>query len=56
MFDSRWTYDSKNSSEFERAVAVMHRSSPGILGEEEGLSGDLTGHSSGRRGVVAMTT
>jgi hypothetical protein len=48
LFDSRWTYDGNNSPEFERAVAVMHESSMWMLGEEEGLSGDLVGHSSGR--------
>jgi hypothetical protein len=30
-------------------VAVMHMNSPWMLGEEEGLFGDLTGRSSGRR-------
>jgi hypothetical protein len=49
VFDSRWTCDGKNSSEFKRAVAVMHKSSPWMLGEEEGLSEDLTGRSSGQR-------
>jgi hypothetical protein len=46
-FNSRWTYDGKNSLEFEHAAAVMHRSSPWMLGEEEGLSRDITDHSSG---------
>jgi hypothetical protein len=36
---SQWTYDGKNLLEFERAVVVMHESSPWMLGEEEGLSG-----------------
>jgi hypothetical protein len=49
VFGSRSTSDGKNSSEFERALAVMHESSPWMLGEEEGLSRDLTGRSSGRR-------
>jgi hypothetical protein len=65
VFDLRWTCDGKNSSEFKRAVVVMHGSSPWILGEKEGLSGDLNGHSSGAgramntvgwRGVEAMMT
>jgi hypothetical protein len=47
-FGSWWTYDSKNSSEFERVAAVIHGSSPWMLGMEEWLSGDLTGHSSRR--------
>jgi hypothetical protein len=34
---------------FERVAAVMHESSPWMLEEEEGLSGDLTGCSLGRR-------
>jgi hypothetical protein len=38
VFNSWWTYDSKNSLEFEHAVAVMHRSSLWMLGEEERLS------------------
>jgi hypothetical protein len=42
MFDSQWTCDGKNSPEFKRAVAVMHGRPPWMLGEEEGLSGDLT--------------
>jgi hypothetical protein len=45
-FDSQWTCDGKNSSEFEHAVDVMHGSSPWMLGEENGFSGDLTGRSS----------
>jgi hypothetical protein len=45
-FDSRWTCDGKTSSEFECSVAMMHGSSPWMLGEEEGLSEDLPGHSS----------
>jgi hypothetical protein len=49
VFDSWRTYDGKNSSEFKHAVAVMHRSSLWMLGEEEGLSGDLTSRSLGRR-------
>jgi hypothetical protein len=49
MFDSQWTCNSKNSPEFERAVAVMHMSSLWMLGEEEELFGDLTGCSSGRQ-------
>jgi hypothetical protein len=40
-----WTCDGKNSSEFERAVVVMHGSSSWMLGEEEGLFEHLTGHS-----------
>jgi hypothetical protein len=31
-------------------IALMHKSSPLILVEEVGLSGDLTGRSSGQRG------
>jgi hypothetical protein len=31
--------------EFKRVMVVMHGSSLWILGKEEGLSGDLTGHS-----------
>jgi hypothetical protein len=49
VFDSRWTYDGKNSPEFERTVTMMHESSPWMLGEEEGLSENLTNYSSGRR-------
>jgi hypothetical protein len=37
VFGSRWTCDSKNSPEFEHAVAVIE-SSLWMLGEEEGLS------------------
>jgi hypothetical protein len=33
--------------EFERAVAVMHGSSPWMLGEEDGHSGDLTSRCTG---------
>jgi hypothetical protein len=36
-------------SEFECVVVVMHGISPWMLGEEERLSKDLTGHSSGRQ-------
>jgi hypothetical protein len=35
--------------EFECVVSMMHESSPWMLGEEEGLSGDLTGCSPGRQ-------
>jgi hypothetical protein len=49
VFDSRWTYDGKNSPEFERTVTMMHESSPWMLGEEEGLSENLTNYSSGWR-------
>jgi hypothetical protein len=46
-FDSRWIYDGKNSSEFERTVAVIYGSSLWImLEEEEGLFGDLNDRSS----------
>jgi hypothetical protein len=48
VFDSWLTCGGKNSLKFERSVVVKHRSSPWILGEEEGLFGDLTGRSSGR--------
>jgi hypothetical protein len=41
------TCDGKNSLEFECVVVVMHMSSLWMLGEEDGLFGDLTGHSSG---------
>jgi hypothetical protein len=47
VFDSQWTYDGKNSPEFKRAVVVIYGSSSWMLGEEEGLSGHLIGHSSG---------
>jgi hypothetical protein len=43
------TCDSKNSPEFEHAVAVMHRGSPWMLKEEEGLFIDLTSRNSGRQ-------
>jgi hypothetical protein len=45
-FDSRWTCNGKNSSEFMRTVAMMHMSSSWMF-EEEGLSRGLTGCSSG---------
>jgi hypothetical protein len=41
-FDSQWTRDGKNSPKFERTEAVMHRSSPWMLGEQEGFFVDLT--------------
>jgi hypothetical protein len=47
VFDSRWTCNDKTPPEFERAMEVMHGSSSWMLVEEEGLSGDLTGRSSG---------
>jgi hypothetical protein len=64
VFNSRWTCDGKNSSEFERAVVMMHESSLWMIGEEEGPSGDIIDRSSGgevtdvvgQRGVVAATT
>jgi hypothetical protein len=34
---------------FEHVVVEIHRSLPWMLGKEEGLYEDLTGHSSGRR-------
>jgi hypothetical protein len=64
MFGSRWTCDGKNSSEFERAAAMMHGSSPWILGEEDGLSAALSAVARGngatdvarRQGVAVATT
>jgi hypothetical protein len=53
VFDSLWTCNGKNSLEFERAVVVVHRSPSWMLGEEEGLSDDLTGRSSGGRATDA---
>jgi hypothetical protein len=49
VFGSWWTCDDKSSSEFERAAAMMHRSSSWMFGEEEGFFRDLTGRNSGRR-------
>jgi hypothetical protein len=47
MFKSRWICNDKNS--LKHTVVVMYGSSPRMIGEEDGLFGDLTSCSSGRQ-------
>jgi hypothetical protein len=64
MFDSRWTYDGKNSSELERTMVVMHGAHHGCLGRKRGALGTSSVVARGggetdadrRQGVVAAVT
>jgi hypothetical protein len=55
VFGSRWACDGKNKPEFEHVVAVMHGSSPWMLGKQEGLYGTSPSVAQGRVVVVMAT-
>jgi hypothetical protein len=64
VFSSQWTCDGKNSSEFERPMAVMYWYLLWMLGLEDGLFGTSPAVARGggatdaakRRGVVVVAT